>query len=108
MDSSSARASNVQDFYCIHCKKFVSKATFYRHRSRYFINGRWITDNNELEDSDESVRDDDFSSRLRSIACMGDLDVVGTPIETAEPMEELSVQNDDIFPMNGIQMGCMQ
>jgi len=38
-----SNSASSSTYYCPHCKE-VSKATFFRYRLRYFINGQWMTD----------------------------------------------------------------
>ena len=51
--------------HCEHCKEFLSKSTYYRHRMRYFnaVSKQWVTieDHN---DSTSSDNDDTVSSFL--------------------------------------------
>lgn len=84
--------STLRDFYCFHCHEFVSKATFYRHRSRYFINGQWK--NNDDDCLDCNLEDNDFSNQNTSE------ELVAT--QTMEPMEDLPVVQDHDDSINGM------
>ena len=52
--------------FCGHCEKLLPRSTFYRHRNRYFINGKWISsaekDGNDASDEDKTTDEHDAAA----------------------------------------------
>ena len=102
---SSQRSSELRTFYCFHCKSVVPKATFYRHRSKYFINGRWKNEVGSMA-SCLLVADDDVHSADFENSSTSDEELDRTPVHMEESLSRNSV--DDIYGQGSLVTDCFK